>query len=30
MVKDREENDKLLVCSQVNKAYVWKTTDGKF
>ena len=30
MVKDREENDKLLVCAKENKVYIWKTTDGKF
>ena len=29
MVKDRENNDKLLVCAQENNVYLWKTTDGK-
>jgi hypothetical protein len=29
MVKDRQDNDKLLVCAEENKVYLWKTTDGK-
>ena len=29
MVKNREDNDKLLVCAEENKVYLWKATDGK-
>jgi hypothetical protein len=29
MAKDRQDNDKLLVCAEENKVYLWKTTDGK-
>ena len=29
MVKNRENNDKLLVCAEENKVYLWKATDGK-
>ena len=29
IVKDRQDNDKLLVCAEENKVYLWKTTDGK-
>jgi hypothetical protein len=29
MVKNRVDNDKLLVCAEENKVYVWKATDGK-
>ena len=29
MVKDRENNDKLLVCAEEKSVYLWKTTDGK-
>ena len=30
MVKDRDNNDKLLVCAEEKRAgYLWKTTDGK-
>jgi hypothetical protein len=29
MVKDRDDNDKLLVCAEKNKVYLWKATDGK-
>jgi hypothetical protein len=29
MIKNRENNDKLLVCAEENKVYLWKATDGK-
>ena len=29
MVKDREDNDKLLVCAKQNNVYLWEATDGK-
>jgi hypothetical protein len=29
MVKNSEDNDKLLVCAEENKVYLWKATDGK-
>ena len=29
MAKDRQDNDKLLVCAEENKVYLWKATDGK-
>ena len=29
MVKDREDNDKLLVCAEENNVYLWEATDGK-
>ena len=29
MVKDRENDDKLLVCAEEKSVYVWKATDGK-
>jgi hypothetical protein len=29
-VKDRENNDRLLICAEENDIYNWKTTDGEF
>ena len=28
LIKDRSNNDKLLICNERNGVYVWKTTDG--
>ncbi|CAB4015633.1 Hypothetical predicted protein, partial [Paramuricea clavata] len=28
VVKDRENNDRLLICAEENDVYNWKTTDG--
>ena len=30
VVKDRENNDRLLICAEENDVYNWKTTDGEF
>ncbi|XP_028391389.1 uncharacterized protein LOC114516186 [Dendronephthya gigantea] len=28
LIKDRSNNDKLLICKEENGVYAWKTTDG--
>ncbi|XP_028413273.1 uncharacterized protein LOC114536122 [Dendronephthya gigantea] len=28
LIKDRSNNDKLLICKKENGVYTWKTTDG--
>ncbi|XP_028391546.1 uncharacterized protein LOC114516311 [Dendronephthya gigantea] len=28
LIKDRSNNDKLLICAEQNGVYAWKTTDG--
>ncbi|XP_028413259.1 uncharacterized protein LOC114536107 [Dendronephthya gigantea] len=28
LIKDRSNNDKLLICAEQNAVYGWKTTDG--
>ncbi|XP_028413272.1 uncharacterized protein LOC114536121 [Dendronephthya gigantea] len=28
LIKDRSNNDKLLICAERNGVYAWKTTDG--
>lgn len=30
LVKDRENKDTILVCTEDNGNYAWKTTDSKF
>ena len=29
IVKDRQDNEKLLVCAEEKSVYLWKPTDGK-
>ena len=30
LVKDRENRDTVLVCTEDNEVYSWKTTDSKY
>ena len=30
LVKDRESRDTVLVCTEDNEVYSWKTTDSKY
>lgn len=29
LIKDRQDNDKLFLCSKYNKQYIWTSSDGK-
>lgn len=28
LIKDREDNERLLICADNNDGFVWKATDG--
>lgn len=30
LVKDRENKEKLIICSDDDGVYLWKATDGRY